>query len=186
VWPIWRELLPHVLAATDPGRPLDDVPDELSTLLDRAGLYLHTWGQPRAALPLLERSYAADRARLGDDAPFTLTSAGNLADTLSELGEHQQARELNEDTLTRHRRTLGDDHPNTLNSANNLANNLSDLGEHQQARELNEDTLTRRRRVLGDDHPDTRRAVRNLATVLTTLGNAERAVALLAELGLDP
>jgi hypothetical protein len=52
VWPVWQELLPHVLAATDPARALDDVPDELSWLLDHAATYLQTRGQPRAALPL--------------------------------------------------------------------------------------------------------------------------------------
>ena len=75
------------------------------------------------------------------------------------LGEHEQARDLDEDTLTRRRRVLGDDHPDTLGSANNLAADLSALGEHERARALAEDTLTRRRRVLGDDHPDTRRSV---------------------------
>jgi hypothetical protein len=60
VWPIWQELLPHVLTATAPDRALDDVPDELSWLLDRAASYLHTRGQARPALPLFESAYAAD------------------------------------------------------------------------------------------------------------------------------
>ena len=80
---------------------------------------------------------------LGDDHPHTLNSAGNLAVDLSNLGEHQAARELDEDTLARRRRVLGDDHPDTLNSANNLAVDLRNLGEHQAARELDEDTLAR-------------------------------------------
>jgi hypothetical protein len=78
------------------------------------------------------------------------------------LGEHQQARQLQNDTLTRLRRVLGDDHPETLTSAHNLASELAALGEYQQARALAEDTLTRRRRVLGDDHPDTHQSVASL------------------------
>jgi len=35
-WPEWQELLPHVLAATDPDRNLDAVPDEQAWLLDGA------------------------------------------------------------------------------------------------------------------------------------------------------
>jgi hypothetical protein len=66
---------------------------------------------------------------LGDDHPDTLTSAGNLADDLRNLGEHQAARELHEDTLARYRRVLGDDHPRTRTSANNLAADLRALGE---------------------------------------------------------
>jgi hypothetical protein len=66
---------------------------------------------------------------LGEDHPSTLTSASNLASDLSNLGEHQAARELDEDTLARRRRVLGDDHADTLTSANNLANELRALGE---------------------------------------------------------
>ena len=66
---------------------------------------------------------------LGDDHPDTLASANNLAVDLSNLGERQAARELDEDTLARSRRVLGDDHPDTLSSANNLAGDLRALGE---------------------------------------------------------
>ncbi|MDQ4091965.1 MAG: tetratricopeptide repeat protein [Actinomycetota bacterium] len=43
-----------------------------------------------------------------------------LATNLRALGEHKQARQLDEDTLTRYRRVLGDNHPNTLRLATNL------------------------------------------------------------------
>ena len=46
---------------------------------------------------------------LGEDHPDTLTSARNLAADLTNLGEHQAARELDEDTLARRRRVLGED-----------------------------------------------------------------------------
>ena len=94
------------------------------------------------------------------------------------LGEHEQARALDEDTLTRRRRVLGDDHPDTLASASNLAADLRALGEHEQARALDEDTLARRRRVLGDDHPDTLTSASNLAHDLRALGEHEQARAL--------
>ncbi len=75
---------------------------------------------------------------LGDDHPDTLNSAGNLAVDLGALGEHEQARQLDEDTLTRYRRVLGEDHPDTLTSASNLALDLRALGEHERADELEE------------------------------------------------
>jgi hypothetical protein len=40
---------------------------------------------------------------------------------LATLGDHTNARQLNEDTLARRRRILGDNHPDTLATANNLA-----------------------------------------------------------------
>ena len=104
----------------------------------------------------------------------TLASAGNLARDLSALGEHEQARDLDEDTLARRRRVLGDDHPDTLTSASNLATDLRRWATTSGPR-LDEDTLARRRRVLGDDHPDTLTSANNLAADLRGLGKHEQA-----------
>ena len=68
---------------------------------------------------------------LGDDHPDTLASANNLAIDLTNLGDDQAARELDEDTLARRRRVLGEDHPNTLAAASNLANDLRVAGGGQ-------------------------------------------------------
>jgi hypothetical protein len=174
-WPAWRQLLPHVLAVTDPVRSTDPDNRDVSWLLNRAANYLHTRGEPRAARALHERVHRLRRDMFGADHPDTLTSANQLANNLRALGEHERARKLDEDTLTRCRRVLGDDHPDTLFSANNLALDLSALGEHQQARKLHEDTLTRRRRVLSDDHPDTLSSANNLAGDLRKLGEHQRA-----------
>ncbi len=114
----------------------------------------------------------ACRRVLGEDHPETLRTASLLGLTLGLLGEHQQARQLQNDTLTRLRRVLGDDHPETLNSASRLAADLRELGEYQQARALDEDTLARRRRVLGEDHPDTLTSAHNLAADLRGAGRA--------------
>jgi hypothetical protein len=92
-----------------------------------------------------------------------------------DLGEYQQARELDEDALARRRRNLGKDHPKTLTSASNLAIDLRHLGESERARELDEDTLVRRRRVLGKDHPETLRSANDLAVDLRHLGEYDRA-----------
>jgi tetratricopeptide (TPR) repeat protein len=167
-WPAWRQLLPHVLTVTtrDPRSADEDV----AWLLDRAALYLHARGEPRAALPLVERAHRINRQQLGADDHDTLTSANNLAHILRELGKYPQARQLDEDTLTRRRRVLGEDHPDTLTSAQKLANDLSAVGEHQAARALNEDTLARCRRVLGEDHPQTLYSAHHLANKLRRAG----------------
>jgi tetratricopeptide (TPR) repeat protein len=129
VWPQWQPLLPHVLAAVDPSRPVGDAADEVSWLLDRAALYQQTRGNARVALALFQRAYILDRDRLGVDHPDTLASASNLAADLHALGEYQQARTLNEDTLTRYRRVLGEDHPSTRLSERNLAELLRKLDD---------------------------------------------------------
>lgn len=91
----------------------------------------------------MEDTLTRRRRVQGYDHPDTLRLAHNLAAGLSALGEHQQARHLDQDTLTRYRRVLGEDHPDTLLSAHNLAANLRALGEHEQARQL-EDWITSR------------------------------------------
>jgi hypothetical protein len=54
----------------------------------------------------MEDSLAHQRRVLGYDHPDTLRVAHNLAAGLSAMGEHQQARQLDEDTLTRYLRVL--------------------------------------------------------------------------------
>jgi tetratricopeptide (TPR) repeat protein len=88
-----------VFAAVAPDRPLDDVADDVSWLLDRAATYRQALGDPRPALPLFQRAYALDRNRMGDDHPDTLAKAINLALDLHALGEYERARILDEDTL---------------------------------------------------------------------------------------
>ncbi len=169
-WSDWQQLLPHVLAVTDPLGGVDRDNRDVPWLLDRAATYLQTRGEPRPARALFERAYQLYREMLGGDHAGTLTSANNLANNLSALGEHEQALGLYEDTLIRYRGAWGADHPDTLVAASNLAVVLTNLGEHQRARELDEDTLTRYRRVLGDDHPSTLSSAYNLAVDLTNLG----------------
>ena len=175
VWPAWRALLPHVLAATDTHHALTEVEQDVAWLLDHAATYLVTRGESSPARPLYERALSMRRSRLGEDHPDTLESAGNLANTLGELGQYEPARQLHEDTLARLRRVLGEDHPHTLTAAGNLAIALRELGQYEPAHQLHEDTLARLRRVLGDDHPHTLHSAHNLAATLRELGQHEAA-----------
>jgi DNA-binding SARP family transcriptional activator/tetratricopeptide (TPR) repeat protein len=174
-WSAWRELIPHVLIATEPHRNLTGVEKDVAWLLNRAAEYLRIRGEPAPAHPLFERARNLRRSMLGDDHPDTLESASSLSLNLWELGQYKQARQLGEDTLARKRRVLGDDHPETLESAGSLSFNLWELGQCEPARQLGEDTLARCRRVLGNDHPHTLRAAYYLAAVLRELGRYEPA-----------
>ncbi|MGB8198981.1 MAG: FxSxx-COOH system tetratricopeptide repeat protein, partial [Pseudonocardiaceae bacterium] len=172
-WPAWRQLLPHVLIATDPHRTLTGVERDVAWLLHRAAEYLDTRGEPATARPLFERALELRRFMLGDEHPDTLASACILSFTWFELGRYGPARQLGEDTLTRCRRVLGEDHPHTLLTATYLATILGGLGRYEPARQLGEDTLTRCRRVLGEDHPDTLRSAGGLSFTLFGLGRYE-------------
>ncbi|MBV9162892.1 MAG: tetratricopeptide repeat protein [Pseudonocardiales bacterium] len=181
VWLVWRQLLPHVLVATDSHRTLTGVEEDVAWLLDRAATYLQTRGELAPARLLFERAWDLRRSVLGEDHPDTLHTTNSLSFNLSELGRYERARELSEATLTRCRRVLGENHPDTLRAAYILALALWDLGQYERARELGEATLTRCRRVLGENHPDTLRAAYILALYLWESGRYERA----CELGED-
>jgi hypothetical protein len=112
-WSHWRHLLPHILAATDTSRPLEPAGEYVTWLLNTAGTYLHTRGEPGPARLLFERALTDRRRMLGEDHPATLASANDLALDLGSLGDYERARQLNEDNFTRSRRVLGADHPNT-------------------------------------------------------------------------
>ncbi|MCW2756230.1 MAG: hypothetical protein JWQ32_3641, partial [Marmoricola sp.] len=177
-WPAWRQLLPHVLVATDRHRNLTGVEEDMAWLLHRAAEYLLTRGEAAPARPLFERAWDLRRSALGDDHPDTLESVSNLALDLWVLGHYEQARQLAEDTLNRRRRVQGSDHSDTLASANNLAANLWALGKYEQGRQLGEDTLTRCRRVLGIEHPHTLKSAGSLALNLWALGHYKQACQL--------
>jgi hypothetical protein len=92
-----------VLAATDPSRDLEPAGEDIPWLLDTAGSYLHTRGEPGPAYTLFERAYTDRRRVLGEDHPDTLTSANNLAVDLRKLGEYERARQLQEHIRSRRR-----------------------------------------------------------------------------------
>lgn len=174
-WASWQELLPHVLAATSPDRPLANVMEQTSWLLDRAATYQHTRGDPRAALPTFRRALAARRGLLGDDHPDTLSSARYLAGDLCELSEYPEARAIAEGVLTTSRRVFGEDHPITLSAAVTLGAALRGLHQYEKAKVITEDALALRRRIFGEDHRGTLMLASNLANILYDLGEFEQA-----------
>jgi hypothetical protein len=64
-WPIWRRLLPHVLAAAGRDTAIEVVPAVATRLLDRAATYLQIRGDPQAASAPFERTLNVrrDKAR---------------------------------------------------------------------------------------------------------------------------
>ncbi|MEU4441719.1 FxSxx-COOH system tetratricopeptide repeat protein [Actinosynnema sp. NPDC050801] len=170
-WPVWRQLLPHVLTAADLGRDVDLVLE----LVERAASYLRSRGEPGQALPLHERIHEMLRTRHGDDHRRTLASARNLANCLSDVRDYQRARELHETTLARSRAVLGEHDAHTMNSMNDLATVMWRMHEFEAARALGEEVLAYRRSVSGQDDASTLVAANSLANILRGLGEGELA-----------
>ncbi|MFE0695061.1 tetratricopeptide repeat protein [Streptomyces sp. NPDC058869] len=172
-WPTARLLAPHLPAHLD--RSTDHSGRSTLEVLANA---LAAAGTASEELLLRRHVLDAETRILGPDHPNTLASRNNLAATLSELGEHQQAAGLHRQNLTDYERVLGPDHSDTLVSRSNLANALNGLGEHQQAADLHRQTLRDSDRLLGPDHPDTLVSRSNLANALNGLGEHQQAADL--------
>ena len=103
---------------------------------------------------------------LGADHPDTLTTANNLASSLSHQGKHAEAEEMQREVLA----VLGAKHPRTLTTAHNLASSLFSHGKHAEAEEMEREVLAVRKRVLGADHFDTLAAASDLQQHLSRQG----------------
>ena len=82
-----RPLLPLVLAATDPARPLDPVAADVGWLLSQAAGYLRARGQPRVAQARDEDAHALYLRHFGEGHPDTRAAADRLAADLTDLAQ---------------------------------------------------------------------------------------------------
>jgi tetratricopeptide (TPR) repeat protein len=178
-WPIWRQLLSHVLAAASRDPALDIDPSVATRLLDRAATYLFVSGDYSQARKLQEETLSRQRRILGDNHPGTLTSACQLGLVLWELGDYQQAQQVLDDTINRVREVRGHNHPDTFYAASLLGLALWGLGEYRRARQLLENTFTRGCQVLGKDHLNIMISAGALGLVYCALGDRQRARQLL-------
>jgi hypothetical protein len=95
------------------------------------------------------------RAGLGEDHPFALCCATNMANDLAALHRYAPARELSEDTLRRSRTVRGNNHPYTLACALNVALDRRATGDEAEVEPLLGETIAGFRRRLGAEHPET-------------------------------
>ena len=94
-------------------------------------------------------------------------TAGNYAIVLSDCGELEMAREIEEANLERAERRLPKSHPRLIQLRENLAVTLLNLGDLPRARELLEQSL-----AALEDHEDSDRS--GLVRVLCNFGELER------------
>jgi hypothetical protein len=99
---------------------------------------------------------------LGAEHPDTLTTASNLASSLSHQGKHVEAERIRREVLEVEKRVLGAEHPDTLISANNLASSLSKQGKYAEAERMLHAALASLQRRLGPTDPSTLTAARIL------------------------
>jgi CHAT domain-containing protein len=147
--------------------------------LNAHGLSLYGRGQLDGALDIFRIGWMLAEHLYGSDHPYTLTSMGNLAQTLRERGDLRGAEALQRRVLEASERTLPPDHPDTLTAMNNLAVTIRALGDLPGAESLQRRVLEASERTLPPDHPDTLTSMGNLAATLYALGELPAAEALM-------
>jgi hypothetical protein len=126
---------------------------------------LSTQGKHADAERIEREVLGVQKRVLGAEHPSTLTSANNLAKSLSGQGKHADAERIQREVLEVQKRVLGPEHPETLTSANNLASYLSYQGKYVDAEQMLHATFAPLQRVLGPAHPNTLMIARNLEEV---------------------
>src|SRR4029450_5684278 len=106
-WPVCAQLLAHAQALLDHARAAQLSSPAVASLLTRIGNYVwargldlrlggdgHKQGPGRRGRELDEQALAMDQRLYEGDHPDVAADLSNLANALSELGEHGRAREL--------------------------------------------------------------------------------------------
>ncbi len=155
-WPLWRLLLPHVLAATARYDENSTAPADVAWLLEGAAAYITVVdGRPVDGLFLLKRAREIAEAAYGDDDPRVVSILRNLGEVMAGLGRGGEAQPLLERALAIHERVYGPDHPEVAVDLRNLGEVMAGLGRGGEAQPLLERALRVFQATYGSDHPDT-------------------------------
>jgi tetratricopeptide (TPR) repeat protein len=114
------------------------------------------------------------RRILGEEHPDTISAMNNLANTLGDQGQLNEAATMLKEVLEKMRRILGEEHPDTISAMNNLAFTLEDQGQLDEAIALLKVAIQRMKQIHRNKHPYTRTASRNLAGLSASLASAEK------------
>ena len=184
-WPCYETLVQHIMQLEQFGESGHLNPLVFTHLLNNVSVFLHVrTAQYTESIRMSRISIDVACKKLGPNHCNTLDGMSNLASSLSQLDEFNEARKLHERVLAARQSELGANHPDTLRSMGDLATILSFLDESEEARSLAERVLEMRGSALGEYHPDTLMGMGNLAHVLRRLGDLEGA-RLLRERALE-
>ncbi|MCA9708567.1 MAG: tetratricopeptide repeat protein, partial [Myxococcales bacterium] len=110
--------------------------------------------------------------------PNTATVLDNLASALSERGDHEEARQLQDRALRIRETNLGLEHPEVATSHLNMSATLVAMGDAALSRQHAQTALEIFRKVYGEDSLELVRPLNNLANAHAALEQPERALEL--------
>lgn len=133
-------------------------------------------GDNDAALQMRRDVLESTRRIYGNMHVRTGYAAFNLAVTLKEMRQYDQAQALYREALTILRDRLGPEHRSTLVVQNNLAVLLTDIGDPAGGLAMHQEVFSARRRALGEPHADVAQSLMNIATAESALGRVPDAI----------
>ncbi len=169
-WPVCGQWLRHSLLAAEFAQEQNVAMENVSLLLNQAGIYLYARAQYQEAEPLYRRSLAIREEKLGSNHPDVAQSLNNLAGLLQSQGKYAEAEPLYRRSLAIWEEKLGADHPQVATSLNNLAALLRTQGKYAEAEPLYRRSLAIREEKLGSNHPQVATSLNNLAGLLESQG----------------
>lgn len=127
---------------------------------------------------ILRRLHETEAMLLGAEHPTVLTTAHNLAASLTVQRSFVAAERIEREVLRAMRSVLGEDDLETMSSAHNLCVVLAHQGRYAEAEKAQRAVLAAQERVLGKVHETTMVSAGNLAYVLTMQGKHAEAETL--------
>ena len=97
----------------------------------------------------------------------------NLANTLGDQGNLDEAAAMQKEVLEKMTRILGEEHPHIISVMNNLAAILSDQGRLNEAASMQQEVLEKMHLVLGHNDPNTTLTMRKLTILLDSKSRQE-------------
>lgn len=143
-----------------------DLEGRLPSLLTEAAVQFINMVQTSNTEEMYRRALEGRERVLGVEHPNTLTSVGNLALVLRELGKYAAAEEMYRRALEGRERMLGPEHPNTSSSAYNLAALLHIQKRYGDASPLYLRASEGFSKTLGPNHPTTQECFQHCSSIM--------------------
>jgi tetratricopeptide (TPR) repeat protein len=181
-WPRYRQLLPHVVAAT--ARLQDDVleasapstREAVALLLHRTGRFLIRHGRTREGLPMIDRALRISEALHGPHHPHVARELDQYGRALSDLGRLTDALPRHERALRIYESELPAGDPRIAYALLLLGGTLTALGRPGTALPMLERAARIDEQAYGPDHPYVARDLVSWGRVLSRLGRHEDAL----------
>jgi tetratricopeptide (TPR) repeat protein len=180
-WHRCDQILPHALAIRDLAAVDGFMSDQLASLYDRVGQFLHGRASFELAQSLFREAITVGRAALGNEHPRIAKTMTNLANVLRDSGRAAQAAPLLRDALRIEENTVGRHDPSYGRTLTSLAAALRDMNCATEAEQLLREAIEVGEAALGRDHPDLAGRYNNLALMLEAQGRTGEAERLLRE-----